>query len=109
VVKFKFVVSRPGVAVDQWHPHRWRPVYSPIYTAWDDPIMARKFGGIILLDVMHKRPDEWRQIKNEDNSYEWVELNQYCRREHRKQTNTKAKTWVIDETDAEERAGSRAC
>jgi hypothetical protein len=68
--------------------------------------MARKFGGIILLDVMHKRPDEWRQIKNEDNSYEWVELNQYCRREHRKQTDTKAKTWVIDETDAEERAGT---
>jgi hypothetical protein len=41
-----------------------------------------------LLDVMHKRPDEWflrkveRQIKNEDNSFEWVELNQYFRREH---------------------------
>jgi hypothetical protein len=44
--------------------------------------MARKFGGIISLDVMHKRPDEWRQIKNEDHSYEWVELNQYLRREH---------------------------
>jgi hypothetical protein len=26
--------------------------------------------------------DEWRQLKNEDNSYEWVELNQYFRREH---------------------------
>jgi hypothetical protein len=58
VVEFKFVVCRPGVAVDQWHLRPRRPVYSPIYTAWDDPIMARKFGGIILLDVMHKRPDE---------------------------------------------------
>jgi hypothetical protein len=57
-------------------------VYSPIYTAWDDPIMARKFGGIFLLDVMHKRPDEWRQTKNEDTFFEWVELNQYFRREH---------------------------
>jgi hypothetical protein len=31
---------------------------------------GQKFGGIISLDVMDKRPDEWRQIKNEDNSYE---------------------------------------